>query len=86
MAATTLGKTERRVNALRFISQGTVTYAPKKAQWSVDGEAVSGWDYRTFTEIRAARNLLNFGKPNATGVSKVDLTVAGKALLTSWLD
>lgn len=81
-----LRKTERRLNALRFISQGSVTYTPRFAQWRVDGEPVQGWDFRTFTELRDAGRLLSFGKPSKAEASTVELTDAGKALLTSWLD
>jgi hypothetical protein len=81
----TLNKTARRLSALRFISEGAVTYSPKIARWTVRDEVISGWDYRTFTELRSTTGLLSFGKPKA-GVSKVELTASGKKLLTSWLD
>lgn len=81
-----LNKTDRRLAALRFISQGQVTYSPKSAQWTVSGDPVSGWDFRTFTELRAAEGLLSFSRVSTSGVSKVDLAAPGKKLLTSWLD
>lgn len=81
-----LKRTTRRVEALRFIAQGDVTYSAREAAWAVAGETVAGWDYRTFTEIRNTPGLLVIRAANDRGKSKVDLTAAGKKLLASWLD
>lgn len=81
-----LKKTTRRVSALRFIAQGDVTYSARDAQWTVAGETVAGWDYRTLTELRNAPGLLVIRAAKDKGKSKVDLTAAGRRLLASWLD
>lgn len=78
-------KTERRVNALTLVRARRVTYRPATAEWVVSGEAVGGWDFRTFTELRTG-TALNVGNPNMDGLSKVELTEAGRGLLLRWLD
>jgi hypothetical protein len=78
-------KTERRVNALTLVRARRVTYRPATAEWVVSGEAVGGWDFRTFTELRTAA-ALTVGDPNNKGVSTVELSETGNGLLLRWLD
>lgn len=77
-------RTDRRVNALRYVSEGLVTYHEASAEWHVAGQPVGGWDFRTFTELKAA-GAFTFG-PSADRVSRVDLAPTARGLLARWLD
>lgn len=73
-----LSATERRINALRSVKAGRVRYDAGNASWLVNGVATSGWNWRTFSEMRTA----GWIQPvSASGVSAVVVTEAGERIL-----
>jgi hypothetical protein len=78
-------RTDARVDALTAVRARRVTYRPRAAEWSLSGEAVGGWDFRTLTSLRQAGALV-VGNPNKEGVSTVELSESGEGLLVRWLD
>ena len=78
-------KTEARVQALTAVRGRRVTYRPRAAEWSLSGEAVGGWDFRTLTSLRQAGALV-VSDPDDAGVSTVELSEPGEGLLIRWLD
>lgn len=51
---TELTPTERRRNGLRWVQEGKVSYDPIAAAWLVGSTTVTGWDWRTFSEMNQA--------------------------------
>lgn len=82
-----MGRTERRVDALRKVAEGTVDWDPIRAAWLVGGEVKGGWDFRTFAELRSADVLIDTPAPEGDSRhSIVELTPLGRELLAHWLD
>lgn len=75
---TELTPTERRLNGLRWVKDGKVSYDPVAAAWLVGGETVTGWDWRTFSEMNQAGWITITDERKA---APVKLTEAGKKIL-----
>lgn len=60
--------TFRRIQALKKVRRGAVFYVQRKAAWIVDGAPMTGWDWRTLSDLRR-HGLMKIG-------------AAGKAALT----
>ena len=79
-------KTDARLAALTEVRAHRVAYRPRSAEWSMSGEPVGSWEFRTLSGLRLAGALM-VGEPDKdTGVSTVELTEAGEGLLLRWLD
>lgn len=75
---TELTPTERRRNGLRWVREGKVSYDPIAAAYQVKGETVTGWDWRTLSEMVQAGWI---AITDEREVAKVQLTAAGEKIL-----
>jgi hypothetical protein len=75
---TDLTPTERRRNGLRWVQEGKVSYDPLAASFLVDAKTVTGWDWRTFSEMNQAGWI---AITDARAVAAVELTEAGRKIL-----
>lgn len=73
---TALNKTNSRLEALREVAQGEISYDPQMGAYSDANGTVSGARRRTFAELRTTGAI--------TGGSPVVLTAVGDRLINDW--
>jgi hypothetical protein len=78
-----LTPTERRKTALGWVREQRVTYSPSRAAYLLDGEEVTGWDWRTFSEMRQAKWIETRAQKANPALSDVVLTEAGDKIESS---